>query len=77
MHLKYITNVEIGENLGFGEDFGRLIFSQLLDGLETMHDLNIFHRDIKPDNIMIGGNDYKLKYVDFGFSTDQIGKYFH
>ena len=72
--LKYITNVEIGENLGFGEDFGRLIFSQLLDGLETMHDLNIFHRDIKPDNIMIGGNDYKLKYVDFGFSTDQIGK---
>ena len=72
--LKYITNVVPGENLGFGEDFGRLIFSQLLDGLEAMHNLNIFHRDIKPNNIMIGGDNYSLKFVDFGFGTDQTGR---
>jgi len=72
--LKYITQVCPGKNKGFGEDYGRLIFSQLLDGLEEMHSKNIFHRDIKPDNIMIGGNDYKFKYVDFGFSTNQIGR---
>ena len=72
--LKYITQVTPGENKGFGEDFGRLIFSQLLDGLEAMHNKNIFHRDIKPDNIMIGGEDYKFKFVDFGFSTDNIGR---
>ena len=60
--LKYITNVTPGENIGFGEDFGRLIFSKLLDGLEAMHNLNIYHRDIKPNNIMIGGDDYNLKY---------------
>ena len=72
--LKYITQVCPGENKGFGEDFGRLIFAQLLDGLEAMHSKNIFHRDIKPDNIMIGGNDYKFKYVDFGFGTDNIGR---
>jgi serine/threonine protein kinase len=68
--LKYITKVIPGENLGFGEDFSRLIFAQLLDGLEAMHNLNIFHRDIKPNNIMIGSDDYKLKYVDFGLGTD-------
>ena len=72
--LQYITQVCKGENKGFGEDFGRLIFAQLLDGLEEMHSKNIFHRDIKPDNIMIGGDDYKFKFVDFGFSTDNIGR---
>ena len=41
--LKYITKVCPGENKGFGEEFGRLIFSQLLDGLEAMHNKNIFH----------------------------------
>ena len=53
--LKYITQVCKGENKGFGEDFDRLIFAKLLDGLEVMHSKNIFHRVIKPDNIMIGG----------------------
>ena len=72
--LKYITQVCPGENKGFGEEFGRLIFAQLLDGLEAMHNKNIFHRDIKPENIMIGGDDYYFKFVDFGFSTDNIGK---
>ena len=72
--LQYITKVCKGENKGFGEEFGRLIFAQLLDGLEEMHSKNIFHRDIKLENIMIGGDDYKFKYVDFGFSTDNIGR---
>jgi len=71
--LKYITGVSNGSK-GFGEDFGRLIFAQLLDGLEAMHSKNIFHRDIKPGNIMIGEDDYKFKFVDFGFSTDSAGK---
>ena len=71
--LKYITSAKPGENIGFGEEFGRLIFSQLLDGLEAMHNLNIYHRDIKPNNIMLGDN-FTLKYVDFGFGTDEIGQ---
>ena len=61
------------EIIGFGENFGRLIFSQLLDGLEAMHNLNICHRDIKLNNILIGENDYILKYVDFGMGTEQQG----
>ena len=62
---------QIGDNVGFGEDLGRLIFAQLLDGLETIHNSNIVHRDIKLENIMLSGNDYTLKYVDFGFATER------
>ncbi len=72
--LKYITQVRKGENKGFGEYFGCLIFAQLLDGLEAIHSKNIIHRDIKPDNIMIGGDDYKFKFIDFGFITDNIDR---
>ena len=71
--LKYITNVEINENIGFGENFGRLIFSQLLDGLEALHNLNICHRDIKLNNIILGENGYILKYIDFGMATEDKG----
>ena len=68
--LKYITNISSkpGENIGFGEHYGRLIFSKLLDGLEAIHNSDIVHRDIKPENIMIG-KDYKFKFVDLGFAT--------
>ena len=54
---------QINNNIGFGEDYGRLIFSQLLDGLEAIHDANIVHRDIKLDNIMISGDDYTLSML--------------
>ena len=69
---KYITDVAINENIGFGENLGRLIFSQLLDGLEAFHNLNIFHRDIKLNNIIIG-NDFIMKYIDFGMGTEHSG----
>ena len=62
---------QIDGNKGFGEDFGRLIFAQLLDGLEAIHNSNIVHRDIKLENIMLSGDDYTLKYVDFGFATEK------
>ena len=66
---------QLGDNMGFGEDFGRLIFSQLLDGLEVIHNSNIVHRDIKLENIMLSGSDYTLKYVDFGFATESSSGY--
>jgi serine/threonine protein kinase len=65
---------QLGDNMGFGEDFGRLIFAQLLDGLEVIHNSNVVHRDIKLENIMLG-NDYTLKYVDFGFATEKSNGY--
>ena len=70
---KYITDVINNVNIGFGENFGRLIFSQLLDGLEAFHNLNISHRNIKLNNIIIGENDYILKYVDFKMGIENQG----
>ena len=70
---KYITDVINNVNIGFGENFGRLIFSQLLDGLEVFHNLNISHRNIKLNNIIIGENDYILKYVNFKMGIENQG----
>jgi serine/threonine protein kinase len=44
---------QIIKNVGFGEDLGRLIFAQLLDGLEAIHNSNIVHLDIKLNNIIL------------------------
>ena len=71
--LKYITNLIDGENIGFRENFGSLIFSKLLDDLEAIHNLNICHRDIKLNNFVLGENGYVLKYIDFGMATENKG----
>jgi serine/threonine-protein kinase len=42
---------------------------QLCDVLIYLHDRNILHRDLKPDNIMILNNG-RLKLMDFGIALD-------
>jgi len=42
-------------------------YLQLTLGLKFIHDMGFAHRDIKPDNVMIG-EDLTVKYIDFGLA---------
>merc|ERR1719320_129466 len=44
------------------------LFRQIIDGLRSIHKLNIFHRDLKPTNIFLDF-DGKIKIGDFGLAT--------
>ncbi len=43
------------------------IFFQITKGMSYLHDLNIIHRDLKLDNIIIDTNSKKIKIIDYGF----------
>lgn len=43
---------------------------QILDGLKILENLQIYHQDLKPKNIMIGFNDYEAVIGDFGHSLE-------
>ena len=46
-----------------------MIAIQTLDRLEYIHSKNIIHRDVKPDNLLIGNKDPKIIYIiDFSFA---------
>jgi len=50
------------------EDVCRQYFSQIILGLEYLHGIGITHRDMKPENILIG-NEGKIKIADFGLGN--------
>lgn len=45
-----------------------LIFQQIISGIDYIHKLNIVHRDMKPENLLLE-NDKTIKIVDFGLSN--------
>jgi len=52
----------------FREDIARTYFHELIETIEFLQEKGIIHRDIKPDNLLLGG-DFSLKIADFSFAT--------
>eukprot|EP00300_Choanocystis_sp_HF-7_P023818 c2519_g1_i1.p1 GENE.c2519_g1_i1~~c2519_g1_i1.p1 ORF type:complete len:598 (-),score=143.70 c2519_g1_i1:112-1905(-) len=50
-----------------GEDHKRYVLYQLLRALKYMHSGNVLHRDLKPNNILIG-KDSSVRLCDFGLA---------
>ncbi len=49
----------------------KCFIKQLLEGVKTMHAMDIFHRDLKPGNILVS-RDCQLRITDFG-----LARYMH
>ncbi|KAL8539609.1 hypothetical protein ACS0TY_001277 [Phlomoides rotata] len=55
-------------NLGcLEEDNVRVYVAEVVLALEYLHSLNVIHRDLKPDNLLIGPDGH-IKLTDFGLS---------
>ena len=52
----------------FEDSEAKSIFKQIVEAVNYCHSLNIVHRDIKLENVLIDKNK-NIKVIDFGFST--------
>ncbi|KAG0017005.1 hypothetical protein BGZ82_000882, partial [Podila clonocystis] len=64
--LMPVSLTETYDNV-FSDDECRDVFQQMVLGIEYLHEHDIIHRDIKPDNLL-RSQDGTLKIVDFGVS---------
>ncbi len=54
---------------GMNDKLVKKIFKQILEGLAYVHKKQVFHRDLKPDNIQITYKGDNVKILDFGLAA--------
>ena len=67
---KYLRPSKNGPSVRLDESSAVRFLLQLAEGLQFLHSLNIIHRDIKPQNVLLSDtSDHPvLKLADFGFA---------
>ena len=75
---EYINGEDLQKKiLNYGlpsENIVKYYFIQILNSIKYLHSINISHRDIKPDNIIITKDNKKIKLIDFGSSCNLNGE---
>ncbi|KAF8714781.1 hypothetical protein HU200_027308 [Digitaria exilis] len=64
--LRAVMDGDRGGDKPFTEAEARHVMRQLLAGAEAMHVHGIVHRDIKPDNILVGDRGGSIKISNYG-----------
>ncbi len=77
MAMRYYAGETLRQRLqgmpqGFDEEAIAQIMAPIFDAIEMLHREQVFHRDIAPDNIMLGENDRPV-LLDFGSARRIIG----
>ena len=66
---KSLHEIQMSKNFNFEFKDICLIAIQIIERIQWIHSQKIVHRDIKPDNFLIGLNDPNIIYIiDFGLS---------
>ena len=53
------------------ESEGKYFAAELMLAVASIHDMNYIHRDLKPDNILIGADGH-IRLTDFGLCKHTV-----
>ncbi|KAI3669212.1 hypothetical protein L6452_40439 [Arctium lappa] len=75
--MEYASGGELFDRISnagrFSEDEARFFFQQLISGVSYCHSMQICHRDLKLENVLLDGSSTpRLKICDFGYSKSSV-----